>query len=400
MVPAQPNTTKSAMFGVLFAISLVHLFNDALQAVIPASFPILKGSLSLSFAQLGFITLMLNLTSSVLQPFVGMYTDKYPKPYLLPLSLAASLAGMIALAYAPSYLWVLFSVALVGLGSAVFHPGASRVAHMAAGPRRGLAQSIYQVGGNGGQALAPILALITIYPFGQRGALWFTVAAAAGCGVLLYITAKFKDQLGINNRKSTTEKTSIHAGQRRRIIMAVTLVVLLIFGRSWYGAGITNYFIFYLAETYHLSTSAAQVYIFIYLGAGAIGTFLGGPAADRFGRTTVLYALLISLPFTLILPYAGPLWSYPLLALIGLIQMSSFSVAVVYVLELIPGRVGTMSGLITGLAFGMGGLGSVVLGGLIDATSISFAIKVTSFLPLIGLLTLALPSQSKLANKA
>ncbi|NQX63406.1 MFS transporter [Paenibacillus qinlingensis] len=383
------------MFGVLLAISLVHLFNDALQAVIPASFPILKGSLQLSFAQLGFITLMLNLTSSVLQPFVGLYTDKYPKPYLLPLSMVASLSGMIALAFAPSYLWVLFSVALVGLGSAVFHPGASRVAHMAAGPRRGLAQSIYQVGGNGGQALAPILALITIYPFGQRGSLWFTLAAAAGFVVLLYITGKFKNQLVIGRTKATPEKTSMLSGQRRKIVTAVTLVVLLIFGRSWYGAGITNYFIFYLTETYHLSASSAQVYIFVYLGAGAVGTFLGGPVADRFGRTTVLCALLVSLPFTLILPYAGPIWSYPLLAIIGMIQMSSFSVAVVYVLELIPGRVGTMSGLITGLAFGMGGLGSVALGGLIDATSLSSVIKLTSFLPLLGLLALALPSNRK-----
>ncbi|WP_246320563.1 MFS transporter [Paenibacillus qinlingensis] len=394
-MPAPQNTTKSAMFGVLLAISLVHLFNDALQAVIPASFPILKGSLQLSFAQLGFITLMLNLTSSVLQPFVGLYTDKYPKPYLLPLSMVASLSGMIALAFAPSYLWVLFSVALVGLGSAVFHPGASRVAHMAAGPRRGLAQSIYQVGGNGGQALAPILALITIYPFGQRGSLWFTLAAAAGFVVLLYITGKFKNQLVIGRTKATPEKTSMLSGQRRKIVTAVTLVVLLIFGRSWYGAGITNYFIFYLTETYHLSASSAQVYIFVYLGAGAVGTFLGGPVADRFGRTTVLCALLVSLPFTLILPYAGPIWSYPLLAIIGMIQMSSFSVAVVYVLELIPGRVGTMSGLITGLAFGMGGLGSVALGGLIDATSLSSVIKLTSFLPLLGLLALALPSNRK-----
>ncbi|MDR6552523.1 MFS transporter [Paenibacillus qinlingensis] len=397
---AQQNATKSAMFGVLFAISLVHLFNDALQAVIPASFPILKESLQLSFAQLGFITFMLNLTSSVLQPFVGMYTDKYPKPYLLPLSMVASLAGMIALAFAPSYSWILLSVVLVGLGSAVFHPGASRVAHMAAGPRRGLAQSIYQVGGNGGQALAPILALITIYPFGQRGSLWFTLAAAAGCAVLLYITAKYKGQLATGRKKATTAKTSNPSGQRRKIVMAVTLVVLLIFGRSWYGAGITNYFIFYLAEAYHLSASAAQVYIFVYLGAGAVGTFLGGPVADRFGRKTVLFALLISLPFTLILPYAGPMWSYPLLAIIGFIQMSSFSVAVVYVLELIPGRVGTMSGLITGLAFGMGGLGSVALGGLIDATNLSFVIKLTSFLPLLGLLTLALPSDRKFAKEA
>ncbi|WP_090236667.1 MFS transporter [Fictibacillus solisalsi] len=386
--------TTETIYKVLFAISFVHLLNDAMQSVIPAIFPILEKSMNLSFAQLGWIAFTLNMTSSIMQPVVGWYTDKKTSPFLLPLGMACSLAGMVGIAISSHFSYILLSVVFIGLGSAVFHPEGSRVAYMAAGQRRGLAQSIYQVGGNTGQSLAPVMTALVFVPFGQFGAIWFTLVAALAIAVLIFVSGWYRSRLGdfprIVNKKRKKEANS---KRKNHITFAVCLLVFLVFARSWYVSGISNFYQFYLIKNYHLSISHAQYYIFVFLAAGVAGTFFGGPLADRFGkRNMIFWSMLGSAPLAMLLPHVSLVWVYPIFLLLGFIIMTSFSVTVVYAQELLPGRIGMVSGLIVGLAFGMGALGSVILGNLADLYSVRFIMLLVSFLPFAGVLTFLLPS--------
>lgn len=391
---------KPTVYPILFAVSLVHLLNDSMQAVIPAIFPILKESMNLSYLQLGFIGFAMNLTASLLQPAVGLYSDRNPTPYALPFSMMLTFFGMLGLAFAANYAFVLLSVIFIGLGSAVFHPEAARVAHMAAGPRRGLAQSIFQVGGNAGLALAPIMTILIFVRLGQAGAIWFTAFAAAAIAVQLYISSWYKGYLLVNPRQPRRKSSLIDEGdlsRHKQIVFAIVLLIFLTFARSWFNAGITNYYPFYLMEKYGIALEQAQIYIFLFLLAGALGTFFGGPLADRFGKRAIIwFSMLGSAPLALMLPYANLFWSYVICFVNGFIILSSFSVSVVYAQELVPGKVGTVAGLITGFAFGMGAVGSVAMGGLADWFSLNFVMIFCSFLPLLGILTFFLPSDRKI----
>lgn len=396
-LPASGAVSSAAptVFRILFAISLVHLLNDAMQAVVPALYPILERSMALNYTQVGLISFFFNMTSSVMQPAIGFATDKRPSPLLLPLGMLASMAGMVGLATAPSFGWVLFAAMFVGLGSAVFHPEGSRVAHMAAGARRGFAQSIYQVGGNTGQSLAPVMTALVFVPLGQSGAAWFTLLAAVAILVLVGVSKWYRQQLasGAVAKKGKKVPSEIATSN---VKLAVGLLVLIVFARSWYSAAIANFYQFYLMEKFHLEIANVQKFVFLFMLAGAVGTFFGGPLADRFGKwRVILYSLVGAAPFALLLPHVPLGWAYPVLLCMGAILSSSFSVTVVYAQELIPGAVGLVSGLITGLAFGMGAIGAVALGKFADLYGLSTLMSVCSVLPLLGLLTLALPKDEK-----
>ncbi|MEH7113837.1 MFS transporter [Neobacillus niacini] len=383
------------MYNILFIIGLCHLLNDAIQAVVPAMFPILEKSMGLSFTQLGVIAFSLNMVSSVLQPVVGVVTDKKPMPFALPIGLTLTLGGVLGLAFAPSFGLIVISVIFIGLGSAVFHPEGSRVAYMAAGNRRGLAQSIYQVGGNTGQALAPLITALILVPLGQRGASWFTIVAAIAVLLLIYIATwynkKLASDLPLIKKKNTSTTTKM--GLSKKIKQALLLILLLIFARSWYISGMTNFYAFYAIEKYALPIKESQLFLFAFLIAGAFGTFFGGPLADRFGKKKVIsVSMLATVPFSVLIPFVPPAIAFIFLTLSGFIFMASFSVTVVYAQELVPGKIGTMSGLTVGLAFGMGAIGSVGLGYIADIFSLSAMVSSLGFLPLLGLLAFLLPS--------
>lgn len=393
---------KPTVFRILLAISLVHLFNDTIQAVIPAILPILKDKMSLSYMQSGVIVFALNMTASVMQPVVGLYSDRKPMPYMLPIGMGFTFLGVLGLSLAPNYALILLSVLLIGIGSAIFHPEGSRVAYMAGGSRRGLAQSIFQVGGNSGQSLASVMTALVFAPLGQLGALWFTAVAGAGVLVQLYISRWYQGYMAANPpqaRKSGSRAMS--PTRKKQIAFAVCMLIFLVFARSWYHAGITIYYPFYLMDKFGISLERAQMYIFLFAAAGALGTFMGGPLSDKIGRRNVIFlAMLGAAPLALALPYANAFWTYVILLVNGFIILSSFSVTVVYAQELMPGKVGTVSGLITGLAFGLGALGAVGLGSLIDTFHLPFVMQLVSFLPLIGLLTFFLPSDRTLKQWA
>ncbi|CAN7322614.1 MFS transporter [Paenibacillus sp. LjRoot153] len=389
---------KPTVYRILFAIGLVHLLNDSIQSVIPAIFPILKDEMGLSYAQVGWVQFAINFTASIMQPVVGLYTDRKPSPYMLPIGMTSTLIGMLLLAFAHSYWVVLLSVCFVGLGSAAFHPEGSRVSHMAAGNRKGLAQSIFQVGGNAGQSLAPIMTKWIFIPLGLFGSIWFTGVAAIAIAVQMYIARWYKVVLQDAPVKAKTVVKRVVSPQRRKQVMfAISVLIFLVFVRSWYGAAMSGYFAFFLQDTYGISIDRAQNFIFLFLAAGAVGTFFGGPIADRFGkRNVIFFSMLGSAPFALLLPHVSVGWAYVLLVIIGVILLSSFSVTVVYAQMLFPGKVGTVSGLITGLAFGLGGIGSVVLGNLCDAIGTGRVMELCAFLPLLGVLTFLLPTDRKL----
>lgn len=391
---------NQTIYNILIIIGVCHLLNDSLQAVIPAMFPILENSLGLTFTQLGFIAFTLNMVASVMQPIIGLYTDKHPQPFALPIGLTSSMLGMLGLAFAPNFTTILISVFFIGIGSATFHPEGSRVAYLAAGPRRGFAQSIYQVGGNAGQALAPIITALILVPLGQFGAIWFTLVAGLAVFFLTYIAKWYKRQIAIEQEKQATspvqERTT---APKKALISALTVLIFIVFARSWYQKAISNFYAFYAIESYNLTIAQAQIYIFAFLFTGALGTFFGGPFADRFGkRNVILFSVLTPAPLTLLLPFVNQIIAILLLCLIGLILMSSFSVAVVYAQELMPGKIGTMSGLIVGLAFGMGAIGSVVLGSMIDIAGLKPTMVVVSLLPLLGLLAFLLPTDDKIKS--
>ncbi len=381
---------------ILFALSFCHLLNDAIQALIPAIYPLLKESFNLNFAQIGLITLTFQMVGSVLQPVVGWYTDKYPRPYSLVFGMAVTWCGLILLALAPNYAAVLLAAGMVGLGSAVFHPESSRMARLASGGRHGFAQSIFQVGGNAGTALGPLLAAWIIVPYGQRHILWFSVLALAGMVIMRNVGRWYQQHLTDAVRRGARPSGSLEAVSRATVVISLCILLLLMFSKFFYLAMMTNYYTFYLMHRFGVSVQQSQLYLFLFLGAGAVGTFAGGPIGDRIGRKQVIWLSILGIaPFALILPYAGLFWTAILSVVTGAVMASAFPAILVYATELLPGKVGLIAGLFFGLAFGLAGIGSAVLGKLADATSIEFVMYVCSFLPLIGLLTWFLPDLSK-----
>lgn len=388
----------STVFPILLMISLVHLFNDTIQAVVPAIFPILKDTMHLSYSQLGIIAFMLNATASLMQPAVGVYTDKKPSPLLLPLGMASTLFGVLTLAFAPNFWVTLLSVMLIGIGSAVFHPEGSRVAHMASGGRKGLAQSIFQVGGNAGQSLAPVMTALIFVPLGQIGSAWFTLVAGAAVIVLMFVAAWYRQRLRVSPRTVRASAAVVFTPEhKRKIRNAMLLLIFFVFARSWYYAGIASFYPFYLNESYGITIKDAQTYIFAFLLSGAVGTFFGGPLSDKFGkRNIMLFSMLGAAPLSLLLPYVSLPFAFAICLINGFILLSSFSVMVVYAQELVPGKVGTVSGLITGLAFGIGGIGSATLGLFADHIGLHFVMLFCSLLPFVGLVAFFLPSDKKM----
>lgn len=400
LTQSQQKTT----YKILVIMGLCHLLNDSIQAVIPAMFPVLGRSMGLSFTQLGFIAFALNIISSIMQPFIGAMSDKKPMPYALPIGMTSTLIGVLGLAFAPNYSFVLISVLFIGLGSAIFHPEGSRVAYMAAGSRRGLAQSIYQVGGNSGQALAPLITALILVPLGQIGAAWFTIVAAVAVGLLFYIAIWYSSRLKeiqVQERKNTHRFSGETKPISKAILFSLILILFLIFARSWYVAGITNYYAFFTIEQYSMTIQQAQMFLFTFLIAGALGTFFGGPLADRFGKRNVItVSILGSAPLSILIPHVPSSIAFILLLITGFMLMSSFSVTVVYAQELVPGKIGTMAGLTVGLAFGMGAIGSIALGVMADHFGLLTTLTFTGCLPLLGALAFLLPSDKKLAEQA
>lgn len=395
---------QQTTYKILIIMGLCHLLNDSIQSVIPAMFPILGKSMGLSFTQLGFIAFALNMVSSVMQPFIGAFSDKRPMPYALPIGMTSTLLGVIGLALAPNYSLVIVSVLFIGLGSAIFHPEGSRVAHMAAGTRRGLAQSIYQVGGNSGQALAPLITALILVPLGQIGAAWFSLVAAAAVFLLIYIAFWYSNRLKEASILNTHYRSNVADTSQpisKKVLFALILILFLIFARSWYVAGITNFYAFFTMEHYDFSIQKAQMFLFAFLVTGALGTFFGGPLADKFGkRKIIIISILGSAPLSILIPFVPASVAFVLLLITGFILMSSFSVTVIYAQELVPGKIGTMAGLTVGLAFGMGAIGSIALGIMADHFGLLATLTFTGFLPILGALGFFLPSDQKLANRS
>lgn len=389
-----PRNRSSAVYRVLGGASLCHMLNDMLQSLFIASYPLFKGNFHLSFGQIGVLTLVFQITASLLQPLVGLYTDRRPKPYSLPFGMAISGTGLLALAFAPSYTMLLVGGALMGVGSSIFHPEASRLARLASGGAHGMAQSVFQVGGNFGSSLGPLLIAFVVLPRGQQSLAWFTLAGLFAIVLLTGLGHWYKQHGAVyQKRHSATTTLSL---SRKQVGGALIVLILLTLSKYFYLASITSYYVFYLMQHFHATQRNAQLYLFLFLAAVALGTVVGGPAGDRIGRKTVIWISILGvLPLTLLLPYVALPLTVILSVLIGLVLASAFSAILVYAQELMPGRVGMVSGLFFGLAFGLGGLGAAVLGSLADHTSIDFVYKVCSFLPALGLLTGLLPDTRK-----
>jgi len=379
-------------FNLLGALSFAHFLNDMMQSLIVAIYPLLKGEFHLSFVQIGTITLTYQVCASILQPVIGVYTDKHPKPYSLSAGMCFTLIGMVTLAFAPNYASVLAAAAMIGAGSAIFHPESSRIARLASGGRHGLAQSIFQVGGNAGSATGPLLAAWIILPQGQPSLAWFAIAALIAIGVLARVGAWYKRQ-HIDRPKPAPTAAAHRPVSPARVRASIGVLVLLIFSKYFYVASITSYFSFYLIERFHVSVRSAQVHLFVFLLAMALGTLFGGPLGDRIGRKRVIWVSILGIaPFTLLLPYVDLMWVGILTFIIGLVLSSAFSAIVVFAQELMPGNVGAVSGLFFGFAFGIGGIGAAVLGGLADQRGIEFVYRVCAFLPLLGMVAAFLPN--------
>ncbi|MDO3665599.1 MFS transporter [Acinetobacter higginsii] len=378
---------------VVGAVAFAHLLNDSIQAVVTASYPMLKAEFSLSFAEIGWIALVYQITASLLQPWIGLYTDKHPKPYLLPLGMAATLLGIGLMAIAASFQGLLFAAALIGVGSSTFHPEASRIARTASGGRFGTAQSMFQVGGNTGSAIGPLMAAAVIIPNGQGAIGLFVLVAALAIFVLLRVTKWVVKQTPVQRIAS---QPAISTLTRKQVIQAMAVICVLMFAKFIYIAAITNYFTFYLIERFNVSIQTSQLYLFIFLGAVALGTFAGGPVGDRIGRKAVIWVSFLGIaPFALMLPYVGLTGTAILVIIIGLVMSSAFSALVVYAQEAVPGRVGMVAGLMFGLMFGIGGIGAAGLGHLADTHGIVWVYKLCSFLPLLGFITALLPNTKK-----
>jgi len=386
--------TQTTIYPILFTISFTHLLNDMMQSVIPAIYPMIKQNFHLSFTEIGFITFTFQLTASLLQPFVGHFTDKTPRPYSLAAGMGFTLTGIVFLSLAPSFIAILVAVSLIGIGSSIFHPESSRVAHLASGGKKGLAQSIFQLGGNTGSAIGPLLAALIIVPYGQLYVIWFALFAILGIVVLMKVGNWYKAHLDLRAKNKQRVLPAFNQTlPRSRVIGSLIILLVLIFSKYFYMASMSSYFTFYLIDRFHVSVQQSQIHLFIFLGSVAAGTLMGGPLGDRFGRKYVIWiSILGAAPFTLLLPYVNLFWSGVLSVIIGIIISSAFSAILVYATELVPGKVGMIAGLFFGFAFGMGGLGSAVLGKLADVTSVGYVFKVCAFLPLIGIITGFLPN--------
>jgi FSR family fosmidomycin resistance protein-like MFS transporter len=378
-------------FNLLGALSFSHFLNDMMQSLIVSIYPLLKGEFHLSFVQIGTITLTYQICASLLQPLIGVYTDKHPKPYSLSIGMCFTMIGIVTLAFAPSYGTVLVAAALIGAGSAIFHPESSRIARLASGGRHGLAQSIFQVGGNAGSAMGPLLAAWIILPQGQASLAWFAIGAVIAIAVLARVGAWYKRQ---HIDRPKPEHVAVPGPVSAvRVRWSIAVLVMLIFSKYFYVASITSYFSFYLIEKFHVSVRSAQLHLFVFLLAMALGTLFGGPLGDRIGRKRVIWVSILGIaPFTLILPYVGLMWVGILTFVIGLILSSAFSAIVVFAQELMPGNVGAVSGLFFGFAFGIGGIGAAVLGGLADSHGIEFVYRICAYLPLLGIVAAFLPN--------
>jgi FSR family fosmidomycin resistance protein-like MFS transporter len=380
-------------FNVLGAISFSHFLNDMMQSLIVSIYPLLKGEFSLSFVQIGAITLTYQVCASLLQPIIGVYTDKHPKPYSLSLGMCFTLVGMLTLAWAPNYISVLGAAALIGAGSAIFHPESSRIARLASGGRHGLAQSIFQVGGNAGSAVGPLLAAWIILPHGQASLAWFAIAAVLAIAVLARVGAWYKRHHIERSSPAPHHAAAASPLSKRRVAWSIAVLIVLIFSKYFYVASISSYFVFFLIEKFHVSVRNAQVHLFVFLLAMALGTLFGGPLGDRIGRKRVIWVSILGIaPFTLMLPYVDLMWVGILTFFIGLILSSAFSAIVVFAQELLPGNVGAVSGLFFGFAFGIGGIGAAVLGGLADRHGIEFVYRICAYLPLLGMVAAFLPN--------
>ncbi|MFA6962186.1 MAG: MFS transporter [Opitutaceae bacterium] len=402
-VPDSPvkNAATNTVFTVLFAISFSHLLNDTIQALLPSIYPMLKDNYRLSFTQLGLITFTFQVTASLLQPVVGYLSDKRSMPFSLPVGMGLTLTGLVLLAFAGDFPHILVAACFVGAGSAIFHPEASRIAYMAAGRRRGLAQSVFQVGGNAGSAIGPLLAALIIVPHGQRSVLGFSALALLGVFVLWRIGRWHRDNPHRLQRKprpaaNPDAVANVQTLSRRRVVFAVAVLVALVFSKYVYLSSLTSYYTFYLIDRFHVSVQSAQYHLFILLAAVAAGTIAGGPIGDRVGRKRVIWVSILGVaPFSLLLPHVGLTMTAVLSVFIGLILASAFSAILVYAQELMPGRVGMVAGLFFGLAFGIAGIGSAVLGKVADHTGINYVFQLCAFLPLLGLLTVFLPDIEK-----
>ncbi|UXJ50356.1 MFS transporter [Pseudomonas citronellolis] len=376
---------------VIGACALAHLINDLIQSVLPSIYPVLKANYGLSFTQVGLITLTFQLTASLLQPWVGYYTDRHPKPWLAPAGSICTLVGILLLAFVGSFPAILLASALVGIGSSTFHPETSRIARLASGGRYGLAQSTFQVGGNAGSAFGPLLAAAIIVPYGQGHVAWFGLFAVFAIGVLYGLSRWYRNHLNLFKLKQGGKAT--HGLSKGRVNTALVVLALLVFSKYFYMASFTSYFTFYLIEKFQLSVASSQLYLFLFLGAVAAGTFFGGPVGDRVGRKTVIWFSILGVaPFTLALPYVDLFWTGVLSIIIGFILASAFSAIVVFAQELVPGNVGMIAGVFFGLMFGFGGIGAALLGHLADIHGIEYVYKLCSYLPLLGCLTVLLPS--------
>lgn len=393
-IPAPPpmSAAKRTAFSILAAISVSHLLNDMIQSLILAIYPLLQNEFSLSFTQIGMITLTYQITASLLQPLIGYYTDKHPQPYSLPIGMGFTLSGLLLLSVAQSFPLVLLAAALVGTGSSIFHPESSRVARMASGGRHGLAQSVFQVGGNFGSSLGPLLAALIIAPYGKGNVAWFSLAALLGIVVLLQVSKWYRQQQQIIKKRGPVPN-NVTVLPRKTVVLSMGILLVLVFSKYFYLTSLSSYYTFYLIHKFGVSIQNAQIHLFVFLFAVSAGTIIGGPVGDKIGRKYVIWASILGVaPFTLLLPHANLMWTSILSVIIGVILASAFSAILVFAQELIPGKVGMVSGLFFGLAFGMGGIGAAVLGYVADRTSIELVYQICAFLPLLGILTAFLPN--------
>lgn len=393
--------TQKTIYTILFTISFAHLLNDMMQSVIPAVYPIIKEKFNFSFTQIGIITLTFQFASSVLQPFIGFYTDKRPKPFSLSIGMSFTLTGLIVLSIASNFYAFLLAVTLVGIGSSVFHPESSKVAQLASGGRKGLAQSIFQVGGNFGSAMGPLLAALIVIPFGQPAIIWFTLAALLAILILLRVGRWYQAHLHIKlTARGRIQAENTNTLPRKKVIGSLIILLFLIFSKYFYMASMSSYFTFFLIEKFNVSVQHSQLYLFTFLAAVAAGTIAGGPLGDRFGRKYIIwFSILGAAPFALFMPHVG-LWATIVLAVfVGLILSSAFSAILVYATDLVPGKVGMIAGLFFGFAFGIAGIASAFFGWLADKTSIEFVFNICAYLPLIGIITAFLPNIEGRRNK-
>ena len=394
-MPARP-AVEGTVFAVILAVSACHMINDTLQSLLSALYPMLKENFRLDFWQIGLLTMAFQVTASLLQPVIGIYTDKRPLPYSLPFGMASSMIGLVFLAFAPTYGLLLTGAMLIGFGSAVFHPESSRVARLASGGRYGMAQSVFQLGGNVGHAVGPLLAAFIVVPLGQSSVSWFTLLALVGIFVLWRVGGWY----GAHLRERATRKAappSRPGVTRNTVILSLVVLTILTFSKNIYTASISSYYTFYAIKTFGVTVQQSQLMLFAFLGSSVVGLLLGGLFGDRFGPKTVIwFSILGVLPFTLALPYANLFWANVLVILVGLILSSAFSAIVVFAQELVPGRVGMVAGIFFGLAFGFGGIGAALLGVIADQRGIEYVFWLCSFLPVFGLLTIFLPSEKAL----